>query len=158
MKSKTILWIQSPRDDNKSILSYNGKRVPNTAKDYQIHFDEVASHENYRKLGSEGNMSLFCAKTQCGLLSFITYSNYEEKDVVGRKIAFLFRVDVQGKFSIKDLESLLNKESLKYGYHVSSNPFDILRRELKKKIIKYIIGSIVVLSFIFLSILFFYNQ
>lgn len=132
MVSKSILWIQSPHNDNKSILSYNGKQIYYTDKNYQYFFQKVASHDKYKKLGSKGNTSLFYNKTRDGLLSFIAYSNYKEKDVVGCKIAFMFRTDVQKGIDVKNLELLLEKASAKYGYHVSSNPYDILH-ELKKK-------------------------
>ena len=81
MEYSIILWIQSPKEDNQSILSYNGRLIPQSSKDYQQYFNKVVVHnQKYKKLVVIEDSSVFQAGTKNKRISYIVYSNFKEKE------------------------------------------------------------------------------
>lgn len=151
MEYSIILWIQSSEANNRSILSSNGKLIPLSSEQFQQRFNEVVVHDKYKKLFAIDDFSVFRAKTKNGLISYIVYSNYNEEDVVGRKIGYMARVDVPQSEGLKYVKEAIVRESALYSYTIEQQPFVLLKEWVKKKRRKNIIS--VVLSLIILAVL-----
>lgn len=153
MSNKIILWVQSPKADNKSLLSYNGKRYSVKDKEYQTYFSQVSIHDKYSKIGEIGDTVVFHGRLEDGN-SYIIYSNFNEEDEIGRKIGYMARIDLtNSKSDVEDIKAVLDKEADLYGYTISSQPFDIIRALLKKKKVTKIIISIIVFLIVLIELL-----
>lgn len=153
MEYSIILWIQSPKEDNQSILSCNGRLIPQSSKNYQQYFNNVVVHnQKYKKLVVIEDSSVFQAETKNKQISYIVYSNFKEKDAVGRKIGYMARVDLPKCMKLQDIKEIIEKEAKMYGYTIELQPYVQLMKRSKKKRTKEMV-VMTVSSLIILAVL-----
>lgn len=86
MEYSIILWIQSPKEDNQSILSYNGRLIPQSSKDYQQYFNNVVVHnQKYKKLVVIEDSSVFQAGTKTNEYRILFIQTLKKKMLLGEK-------------------------------------------------------------------------
>lgn len=140
-KTEIILWIQSKSVEGRNILSRNGVRIDNDDKQYMEIYERVNNKTGYRKSEIKENLSIYMKNTSWGEKdSYIIYSNYKEKDVVGREIGFMTYI---GQVSNKE-EAIkkLVKESKLYGYTCKSKDIKAIRNSTSLSVNKIVTGAI----------------
>jgi hypothetical protein len=121
-----ILWIQGEDNKEKDILSFCGSRLSSDNSNYLKLYKRLITINDCRKLLQIGNLTLYKSKhtKDC---SYIIYSNYLEKDIVGRFLGYMAYIKTN---NVDDLCEAIKKESLLYGYTCSQSDLDNIRKTI----------------------------
>lgn len=149
---KTLLWIQGESVDKESVLCLNGKRLDKSDETYQKEFKCLVNTDKYKSKYSKNNLKVFYGREEH---VYIIHSNYNETDVAGRNIGFMFGA-INTKGLLEAVKSLKN-ESTKLGYSLTDNDLKALDEIIKIKN-NNLITTIIILIIMIILISIFYGH
>lgn len=147
---KNILWYQNPDNSGDDFVFFNRNPItPPTNPLYADSFEFLLNGTRSKKYYSSNQVLLYRLKD-----GFLINDHLEDRDVVGRKIPFLFYSDAENiNDFIKQIQATTDEIGLKYDLE----KFKIIRRlDAEKKILKsnlVIIAITIILILIFKSII-----
>lgn len=122
---KTLLWYQNPNNDGNDFLLLNGEPItPPTNPLYRENFNLLLQLTETNRANTENGTSLFTLKN-----GFVLKDNFENTDVLGRKMTFLFYSETK---NIDEFIGQFNKEKEKLNFHYDSAKVDRVRRLASK--------------------------
>ncbi len=147
---KNILWYQDPENKSKNVISCNGDIItppshPRYAELYDILFKFDKELKNQKS-----NDSIYCFSKGYFLKGY-----FEEKDIVGRNIGFMFYCDTKNK---EEVIARLQEEAGINGKTCQVSVLDSIYDHRKPISTKTIIIAIAVLSIVSIIVYYLHNN
>lgn len=102
MKNRIIGWVQGASTDTPNNIYNNGIIISaNEEGLFQNLYQEIVNRKAYMKIYDNEGLSIY-ANMRC---EYLIYSNFSEKDVVGRRIAYMCKLHCPTNDIEKELDN-----------------------------------------------------
>jgi len=127
--NEIIGWVQNGNPDLPNSIYKDGQIItPTDHRKYSLLYSQIVNRKIYKKIYDKNGLS-FYAK---GNFDFLIYSNFIEKDIANRNIAFMSRL----LCPIEEIETLMTQFAQGVSYTISAQDISVIRSiidQLKKK-------------------------
>lgn len=149
MGNKIILRIQAKSAKEDELLSVDGNRIETSNDEYYALSNQTIDVRTCREIiGGEG---LKVYKSKSPDKRIIIQSNFREKDVVGRRIAFTSSIATG---ETDDVIGRLQNEASIYGYSLCQEEVDRIKEALdKKSMLPFMIIAILIMGMVAVTLL-----
>ena len=150
MGNTIILRVQAKSTKESELLSVDGNRIETSNDDFYALSSQTINVRDCKKIIGEEVLKVYKSSDK----RIIIHSNFMEKDVVGRRIAFTSSV---AKEESNDVVECLQTEAAIYGYSLCPKDVERIKKALDEKppfqIIAILIVGMVILTLIISGIL-----
>jgi len=147
MTNRIVGWIQSNDPTISNQIYYNGQIIKTSDRRYSSLYQFITEREKFNKVFDNNELSVY----NKGVSEFLIFSNFGEKDIANRKIAFMCRF----KCTYEDLISCLSQFADGVNHTLAIDDISIinqvlvdLKKKQRSKIILSVIGIIIIITLI----------